>query len=68
MPRTSKPFTLHLFRNNNVQRISSGRLRMDPAGVIPDRLVDFMSNERTDAPSLSGFDSLQQIGKVVRVA
>ncbi len=68
MPRTSKPFTLHLFRNNNIQRISSGRLRMDPAGVIPDRLVDFMSNERVDAASLSGFDSLQQIGKVVRVA
>ncbi len=68
MPRTSKPFTLHLFRNNNIQRISSGRLRMDPAGVIPDRLVDFMSNERADAASLSGFDSLQQIGKVVRVA
>jgi len=68
MPRTSKPFTLHLFRNNNIQRISSGRLRMDPDGVIPDRMVDFMSNERANAPSLSGFDTLQQIGEVVRVA
>jgi len=68
MPRTTKPFTLYLFRNNNIQRISSDRLRMDPAGSIPDRLTDLLSRERADAPSWSGFDTLQQIGKVVRVA
>ncbi|HED15412.1 MAG TPA: hypothetical protein ENI64_01130 [Gammaproteobacteria bacterium] len=63
MPRPRKPFTLHLFRNNNIQRISAGRLRMDHNATIPDRMVDFLS----DASSLSGFVALQQIGQVVKL-
>jgi len=64
MEHTGKPLTLHLFRNNNIQRISSDRLRMDHNATIPDRMVDFLS----DASSLPGFVALQKIGQVVRVA
>lgn len=67
MERTSNPFTLHLFRNNNIQRISSSRLRMSHNAAIPDRLTDILSRERADAPSLSDFTALQQIGQVVRL-
>ena len=68
MARTSKPFTLHLFRNINVQRISSNRVHMSHNAAIPDCLIDFLSPDRADTPSLSGFVTLQQIGQVVRLA
>jgi len=63
MAHTSTPLPLHLFRNNNIQRISSDRLRMDSSGAIPDRMIDFLSA----ADPLSSFVALQQIGQVVKL-
>ena len=66
MARSSKPFTLHLFRNNNVQRISISNTGMDHNTAIPDSLIT--TAQLAGSNSLSGIDALQQIGQVVRLA
>ena len=68
MARLSTPFNLYLFRNNNVQRISSSQRHLTRDATIPDHPFAAMPGPRHHAPTLSGFDSLQQIGQVVRLA